>query len=266
MNSSICRKISILSILISIFMALSSCVSVLTPKPTEQSATIPGITQTVVPTETKIPTVTLTPSKTNTPTETAVPVPEYNEGVATSIDKFTKLTKEQTAIVKASIEKDPQLPKPATSEVGYSPRNAGGILQVYMGCRYGSDCIVRASIREENPLGGPDLYIFIIEFRDTDGSDKVIELCINGVCPGVTEEQSEGVLEEMQVVKKGDFIYWIIITQFTGKSKDKVDPYAWSITNGANDDVKNDLEILQSGPKTFPDGLLDDPLVGSVGT
>jgi hypothetical protein len=135
-----------------------------------------------------------------------------------------------------------------------------------MGCRYGSDCIVRASIIEENPLGGPDLYKFFIEFRDSDGSDKVIELCINGSDAGLTEENSDGFLERIQGVENGDYLYWIIITQFTGISKDKVDPYAWSVTNGADDGVKNDLGILQSGPKTFPEGLLDDPLVGGVVT
>jgi hypothetical protein len=164
----------------------AACAPIVTPKPTEQSATIPGITQTVDPTETKIPTVTLTPTITNTPTETAVPRPEYYQGFERQANNFPYVQQTDIPLIAKDVLDHPMVTNPV--DIGRKPilpLDEFGLEGVVVSCKIGTTCAIRASFRTRDPGGGPDRWYLMWEIRNPgDDHSHVLITYLGGAISG----------------------------------------------------------------------------------
>jgi hypothetical protein len=257
---------------VAIATALAACGPTVTPKPTEQSATIPAITETYTPTETQTPTVTLIPTETTTPTKTEIPVPEYTKGPATSVEAAIRIKKEGKPAMKKDIMAHPAL---NGTDVDLFGKNriqrvtTTGMDGVEIQCRYGQDCIIRATFTEANPFGGPDLIGFIWEFLEKDGSHTYLE---EDFVPYVLTDDSmiftrgwNQHLTKLQTAQ--DKLIVITLIAHLGSPENTYIPYAWSITNlpPPGSQTQNILgEVLGSADTDIiPDDAINIPLLGS---
>jgi hypothetical protein len=226
------------------------------------SATMPSVTEpsntiipSVIPTETVILTVTLTPTETTTPTETAIPRPEYYEGIAPSLESFTLVTEEEEKLILADIMTNPQLTEPTTRHIRIDADVRTAYATELIGCYYGENCVVRASIKLENPYGGSDLWKLIVEFHGNDGSHRYMRIYIGGgYNNGRIEYGARLRLSPLLSVQQGQHLSINIASRTDGKESD-ANPYTWSITNGAPAEDQKILRALEKNQTSLPDGV-----------
>lgn len=264
---------SIRSTFIIFFVTISACGPVVTPKPTEQSATIPAITQTYTPTETITPTVTKTPTEANTPTETKIPVPEYTHGVPVLYDQIIVVKEEDKPAVLADIIATPALSSEVTKPdpLRIQLQKRIGKDDVMIVCHYGEDCIIRAVLRVKNPNGGLDMTEFVLEFREPDGTHVYMIEYVGAESSNYDKDYPEWYidqrLQEFQGMNKEQLFYIYVTIQFN-LPKNTRNPEAWSFANGAleepNKRILNELwDSAKSG--ALPKDLSTIIVCGQLG-
>lgn len=239
---------------VAIATALAACGPVVTPKPTETLAS-----PTAVATETYTPTATQTqiletPTATLIPSETKVPVPEYFKGIAPDLESFTMVTEDQEKLILADIMAHPQLTEPTTNHIRLDADVRSTYAAEAIGCYYGENCVVRASIRENNPFGGPDLWKLIFEFRGNDGSHRFMTMYIGGIYSNNIEIQAWKNLNSLQGIETGQHLNIDIFSRLDTKESE-TNPYTWAITNGASKEDQTVLQGLEKNQMSFPDGV-----------
>jgi hypothetical protein len=242
----------------------ASCAPVATPKPTEQSATIPAITQTYTPTVTK------TPTEANTPTETPVPTPDFYKGIPPGREQLVKITPEQALLKAADILAHPGLTGKPTRKYGVETDPANGGANIFITGWYGDSVLIDTGATIVNPDGGPDMDVLFIEFLNPDGTHRVAVVCFDGIFEKDKEKQVDNVLQRLWSVARGQILQ-TVITTILGQDDPNYpyNPVAVALTDNAPDKNKELFKKLrQSGLKggssILPDGIEQIVLYGTA--
>ncbi|MGD0339916.1 MAG: hypothetical protein ABSB78_14140 [Bacteroidota bacterium] len=264
-------KFTIRSALFVLLITFSAaCGPVVTPKPTEHSATLPAITQTYAPTETNTPTVTNTPTKTNTPSETPIPTPDFYDGLPRDRGDLVRITPEQASLKVADILAHPKLKEKPTHKYTIEVNNTGAEEDIFITCWYGNSCLIDTGATIINPDGGPDMDVLFIEFINPNGTHRAAVVCIDGASVNIITSVADNEINWLQEVIPGQALIITIIKTTTSGGPDNPDnPVMIGLTNNAPEINKTILKKLwqngqRGGTSVLPDDIEKIILYGSV--
>jgi hypothetical protein len=224
---------------------------------------IPAITlsmivepMTIIPIQkaTQTATTLIISTKTSTPSKTSLPQPEYIRGIAGSLDKFTLVTQKQEQEILTDIMNHPEMINPTSKAYEIQPQLFPTYSMVALVCNYCETCIVRASIREIDPSGSLDIWKFICELRDPDGSNKYIVTYIGGGLKRNIEYPAQLNRSVAANIMKGQRVSIQITTKYDlAVAPSEPNPYSVSITNEApNQEI---LRKLERSKTILPEGI-----------
>jgi hypothetical protein len=235
MKKSILHRL--LTVLLCLAAVLSGCQTSLPffPTATPTITASPTLTKTATPAPTPTETPTLRPTETPMPIDTLVPtvaIPHYEAGLFTDESQWTTVANEDVMIntivadiVKSSSLLAPNARNPGMGNIVYQ----GDSAYVDLGCFYGENCIVRASVRV--PIAGSQEYhhYLIWEVMGMDNKPHILTLYAGSVMSTTPEWWStQHYINNIQSSTKGFTLS--LLTRSINRNNTNL--YMYAVTDG----------------------------------